>query len=82
MEVFKYAKKVKERFHEDCTFNHKGKQNVHKMCNLREGEREREVGILTLGSSLLVPMSIMACDKRSVCNPKKISKVTKSPLKD
>jgi hypothetical protein len=34
------CKKVKERFHEDCTFNQKGKQNVHRMCNLRERERE------------------------------------------
>jgi hypothetical protein len=50
------------------------------MCNLKE--REREVGNLTLGPSLLVPMSIMACDKRSVCNPKEINKITKSPLKD
>ncbi len=74
------CKKVKERFHEDCTFNQKGKQNVHRMCNLKE--REREVGNLTLGPSLLVPMSIMACDKRSVCNPKEINKITKSPLKD
>jgi hypothetical protein len=76
------CKKVKERFQEDCTFNQKGKQNVHRMCNLRERERVWEVGNLTLGSSLLVPMSVMACDKRSVCNLKKINKITKSPLKD
>jgi len=34
------CKKVKERFHEDCIFNQKGKQNVHRMCNLKERERE------------------------------------------
>jgi hypothetical protein len=35
------CKKMKERFHEDCTFNQNSKQNVHRMCNLKERERGR-----------------------------------------
>jgi hypothetical protein len=59
-------------------------KRANKMCiGCVTWRRERKGGgEFDTRISLLVPMSIIASDKRSVCNPKKINKITKSPLKD